>query len=145
MKKKCLVMAVVATLVFSMAGCGFSAKKYEQDIDALLEIADLDWDDTEEMKDDFDELEFVTKEGIEIQEKYDKLIKLVIEEEELWEEYYEDEIDDYEFEETQEEINEKAEKLAEDIEELLEDFYDAAEDAGADEDALEDLEDEFDL
>ncbi len=145
MKKKCLVMAVVATLVFSMAGCGFSAKKYEQDIDALLECADFDGDDMEEVKEDFEELEFVTEEGIKIQKKYDKLIKLAIEEEELWEEYYDDEIDDYELEERQDEINEEVDELVGDLEDLLEDFYDAAEDAGADEDALEDLEDEFDL
>ena len=121
MKKKCLVLAVAAALVLSMAGCG-EAKKYEKDAELVLDIADFDWDDPEEMLDDLDEYKFVTKEGKEIKEAFEDVFEALIDEDE-------DEIDE----------------LWEETIELFVKFYDAAEEAGVDEDLLNDLEDEFDL
>jgi len=150
MKKKCLVLAVAAALVLSMAGCG-KAKKYEKDIDSFLEVADLDFydiddlDELDEVKEEFGELEFVTDEGIEFQKTFEDLLDLYEEALELDEAYNDDEIDYDEYEEEIEKFEEESEELGEEMRDLLEDFYDAAEEAGIDEDLLEDLEDEFDL
>ncbi len=113
MKKKCLVMAVVATLVFSMAGCGGSEKSYEKDLETFEDYYDIEWDDLEDVKEDLKELKFVTKEGKQFKKLCEKRLELLLEMEKLEKKY--------------------------DQEEILEDFCDAADDAGVDEDDIDEV------
>ena len=119
MKKKSLVMAVVATLVLSMAGCGGSEKSYEKDLDAFEDAFDLEWYDVEDLDDvkdlekDLKKIKFVTKEGKQYKKCLEKRLEILREEVKLSEKY--------------------------DVEDILEDFCDAADDAGVDEDDIDEV------
>lgn len=145
MKKKCLVLVTVAALVFSMVGCGSTAKAYEKDMDAFLSLDNYDEDEMDDLKDDLKGLRMSTKEGKALKKSYLELVDMALELYEMWEDFdYDD--DDYEDTlEELEEMEEEGDELFEEIEELLEDFCDAAEDAGVDEDDIEDFLEDFTL
>lgn len=137
MKKNCLVMAAVVSLVVSMAGCG-DAKKYEKDMDALFEVADFDWmASPEDALEDLDKLEFVTEEGKDLKEGFEEVFEVQLELNELRE--------DLRVSDSQKHLELMMEitEVLDELEEMLVDFYELAERADVDEDELENLEDDF--
>lgn len=154
MKKKFLATALSLTIALSMlAGCGSSEKDYENDIEVIEDIADIDFtsyedaDDAKDMKKAVKELkkevkalDFSTEEGKAIQ---DVLLEFVSYTEDFVDECSkldEDDTDDLEkMYELLEEYTDDIDDLEDDLVDALEDFIDAADDAGVDEDDLEDL------
>ena len=122
MKKKWLVLAVVTALVLSMAGCAASAEDYEDDMETFLDMSDLDMSSPEDMKDDFKDYKFVTKEGKAFKKAFSELLDVTVEAYELNEKYDDDKISEKKFDKKMDKLKDERDELLDEIEEAPQTF-----------------------
>ncbi len=142
MKKRILVFGAILTMAaLTLCGCANSKKNYENELEIVTELLEIDYDGlspeeiSKEISELVGELKAKTDEGKVLQEDFDELNELVIDATGILAEFTRD--NSSKFDKKVKNI----EELGEDLEEHLEDFLDAADDAGVRKSRIEDVED----